>query len=192
MPIAFATKSSTRIRRCGFVGASTGPTSKPLQNSSTIAIANFAIGDDLRKFAIPLRFCKCTERDRNDCPARSRIVILTFMRIAVSLPKKPAYRPLKTAFRSKGFDYRQIERKGDVALFAQTKPGLLHTWYEVVVVQRHDEYEIGGAKVEAAETMPSTSQWGRLGWTYRDEKSAKVRFDELVKNASSKTKGMVS
>lgn len=186
MPIAFAMKSSIRIRGHGFVGANIGATSKPLQNPSTIASANSAIGVDFRKFANPSRFCKCTERGRNDCPARLRIVILPFMRIAVSLPKKPAYRPLKTSFRSKGFDYRQIERKGDVAMFAQTKPGLLHTWYEVVLVQRHDEYEIGGTKVEAAETMPSTSQWGRLGWTYRDEKSAKVRFDELVKNAKEK------
>lgn len=186
MPIAFAMKSSIRIRRCGFVGASIGPMSKPLQNPSTIASANFVIGDVLPKFAIPRRFCKCTKRDRNDCPARLRIVILPFMRIAVRLPEKPTHRPLKTSFRSKGFDYHQIDRKGDVALFMQTKPGLLHTWYEVVVVQRHEAYEIGGAKVEAAETMPSTSQWGRLGWTYRDEKSAKVRFDELVKNAKEK------
>ena len=192
MPIGFAMRSSIRIRGRGFVGANTGPMSKPLQNPSTIVHANFATGGDLRKFAIRSRFCKCTERDRSDCPARLRIVILPLMRIAVSLPKKPAYRPLKTAFRSKGFDYRQIERRGDVAMFAQTKPGLLHTWYEVVLVQRHDAYEKGDVKIEAAETMPSTSQWGRLGWTFRDAKKAKNRFDELAKVASSKTKGTVS
>lgn len=66
-------------------------------------------------------------------------------------------------------------------MFAQTKSGLSPTWYEVVVVQRHEAYEIGGTKVEAAETMPSTSQWGRFGFTYRDEASAKKRFDELLK-----------
>lgn len=71
-------------------------------------------------------------------------------------------------------------------MFAQTKPGLSPTWYEVVVVQRHDAYEIGGTKVEAAETMPSTSQWGRLGFTYRDEASATVRFDELLKQREAK------
>lgn len=114
------------------------------------------------------------------------------MRIAVRLPEKPAYRPLKTTFRSKGFDYRQIERRGDVAMFAQTKPGLLRTWYEVVLVQRHDAYEKGDVKIEAAETMPSTSQWGRLGWTYRDEKLARVRFHELAKVASSKAKEIAS
>lgn len=106
------------------------------------------------------------------------------MRIAVPPPKDPAYKPLRTSFRSKGFDYRQIERVGDVAMFEQTKPGLSEPRYEVVIVQRHDAYEIGGAKVEAAETMPSTSAWGRLGWTYRDPKEARMRFDELVKRTN--------
>jgi hypothetical protein len=104
------------------------------------------------------------------------------MRIKVQSPvSQPAYRPLRTSFRSKGFDYRQIERKDDVAMFEQTKPELSGRWYEVVMVQRHETYEIGGRTIEAAETMPSTSQWGRLGWTYRDPKEARSRFDELVK-----------
>jgi hypothetical protein len=108
------------------------------------------------------------------------------MRIAVRVPEEPAYKPLRTSFRLKGFDYRQIERKGDVAMFEQTKPGLSRTWFEVVLVQRHGEYEIGGTKVEAAETMTGTSQWGRLGWTYRDPKEARSRFDKLVKREKDK------
>lgn len=108
------------------------------------------------------------------------------MRIAIQIPKEPAYRPLRTSFRSKGFDYELKHREGDVALFEQSKEGLSRSWYEVVIVQRHKEYEIGGTKVEAAETMPSTSQWGRLGWTFRDPTKAQSRFDELVKQAKDK------
>jgi hypothetical protein len=108
------------------------------------------------------------------------------MRIAVRLPEKPAYKPLRTSFRSKGFDYRQIERKGDVAMFAQTKPGLSRTWYEVVVVQRYEAYEIGEKTIEAAESMPGTSQWGKSGWTYRDPKEARSKFDELVRREKDK------
>jgi hypothetical protein len=107
------------------------------------------------------------------------------MRIAVPPVHVPTYKPLQTSFRSKGFDYRQLRRIGDVALYEQTKPTLSRKWYEVVMVQRHDTYELGGRTIEAAETMPSTSQWGRLGWTYRDPKEARSRFDELVKKAVS-------
>ena len=79
------------------------------------------------------------------------------MRIAIPPPNEPAYKPLKTHFRSKGFDYVQRDRIGDVALFEQSKEGLSRSYFEVVIVQRHGDYEIGGSKVEAAETMPSTS-----------------------------------
>lgn len=109
--------------------------------------------------------------------------ILGSMRIAVPSPPKPRYKPLKTAFRSKGFDYRQLRRTGDVALYEQTKSGLSSTWFEVVVVQRHEAYEIGGSKIDAAETMPSASKWGTCGFTYRDMKEAEKRFDELAKKA---------
>jgi hypothetical protein len=89
------------------------------------------------------------------------------------------YKPLKTAFRSKGFDYRQIERKGDIAMFEQTKPGLSGKWFEVVVVQRHDGYELGGKPVEPAESMPSSSQWGKKGFTFRTQEAAERKFQQL-------------
>jgi hypothetical protein len=98
--------------------------------------------------------------------------------------------PLNTDFHvrgEKGWTFRIMERIGDVALVRKTHAETTRTAWEVAIVQRHDAYEKGNVKIEAAETMPSTSQWGRLGWTYRDEKSAKVRFDELVKSAKEKT-----
>lgn len=70
-------------------------------------------------------------------------------------------------------------------MFEQTKPELSEPRYEVVIVQRHETYQIGGREIPAAETMPSTSAWGRLGWTYRDPKQAQTRFDDLVKRATS-------
>lgn len=87
---------------------------------------------------------------------------------------------LPTSFRFKGFDYEQVKREGDVAMFEQTKPGLSRTWFEVVVVQRHDGYTIGGSYVAPAESMPSASTWGRLGWTCRDRAAADKRFEVLT------------
>lgn len=89
------------------------------------------------------------------------------------------YKPLPTAYRSHGFDYAQIKRVGDVAIFEQSKQGLSRTWFEVVCVQRHDGYSIAGNDIAPAETMPSASQWGRSGWTYRDRVTAELRFEHL-------------
>lgn len=89
------------------------------------------------------------------------------------------YKPLKTAFRSKGFDYRQVKRHGDVAIFEQTKPGIVGQWFEVIIVQRHDGYELGGKTVEPAESMPSSSQWGKKGFTFRTQEEAERKFQQL-------------
>lgn len=109
------------------------------------------------------------------------------MRIAIPAPllapEKPAYIPLKTSFRSKGFDYWQLKRTGDVALYEQSKPELSEPRYEVVIVQRHETYVLGGREIPAAETMPSASAWGRFGWTYRNRDDAQKRFDKLTKKA---------
>lgn len=90
------------------------------------------------------------------------------------------HKPLVTSFKHRGFDYRQIDRVGDVAIFEQSKPSLTGTWFEVVIVQRHGEYEIAGKKIEAAETMPPASAWGKQGWTLRDKSKALEKFCDLV------------
>lgn len=97
------------------------------------------------------------------------------------------HRPLAKRFRSKGFDYELLDRVGDVALFKQTKPIISRASFEVVIVQRHDGYSLAGTHVPPAETMPPTSLWGRLGFTYSDLAAANKKFRELQMAASLKT-----
>lgn len=90
------------------------------------------------------------------------------------------HKPLETSFRSNGHDYKQVKRVGDVAMFEQTKPGTSGSWYEVVVVQRHNGYTIAGKNVPPAETMPPASAWGKHGWTYGDKEAAEQRFAKML------------
>jgi len=87
--------------------------------------------------------------------------------------------PFPTSFRKSGWDYRLLERDGDVAILEQTKAGC-DVRYEVVIVQRHNGYEIGGSVVPAGEVMPSPEMWGVKGWTFMDIESAKRKADSLV------------
>jgi len=89
------------------------------------------------------------------------------------------YKPLEKKFKSKGFDYRQLDRVGDVAIFEQTKEGLTGTWYEVVIVQKHDERIISDVRISPAEAMPPASAWGKKGWTFRDNGKAFDKFSAL-------------
>jgi hypothetical protein len=85
---------------------------------------------------------------------------------------------LATEFRSNGFDFNQITRIEDVAWY-EKKSGS-HVSYEVVIVQRHDEYVIAGNTIQAGESMPGTSQWGQKGWTCRTWKEAESKFDATL------------
>jgi hypothetical protein len=96
------------------------------------------------------------------------------------------YKPLKTEFTHKGFRYNQLYREGDFAIFHMVaEKGTLHQksfdcGFEVVIIKRHDGYELAGTKIEPAEVYPGTSQWGSYGWTYRDLYHAELKFQELV------------
>lgn len=91
-------------------------------------------------------------------------------------------KPLATSFRSHGYDFKQLDRVGMVALFEKTHkdvPG--RSFYEVVVVQAHSERVIAGNTIAAAEAMPGAEQFGRLGWSYSVVDGALVRFEEQLK-----------
>lgn len=70
---------------------------------------------------------------------------------------------LPTTFRSDGFDFRQLARRGDVALFEKTKPWRTVKEYEVVTIQKLPAKIIYGRHYPEREAMPSASQFGKFG-----------------------------
>ena len=66
-------------------------------------------------------------------------------------------------FHKSGFDFKLLLEEGDVAMFRKTKLGFSFESYEVVIVQRDHGYEIAGKKIEPAEGLPSSEQWGAKG-----------------------------
>ena len=85
-------------------------------------------------------------------------------------------KPLPKTFTKGGFDFIVIERLGNVALLSKTKNGAKS--YEVVIIQSHNGYTIGNKTIEAAESMPPSESWGRLGWSYTSLDEAIKRFDQ--------------
>ena len=88
---------------------------------------------------------------------------ITVALLEEALEKQNQTEGLAAAFRKEGFDFKQIDRQGDVALFSKTK-GRVES-FEVVIVQKHKEYEIAGNIIPAHEAMPSSEQWGAAGWS---------------------------
>src|SRR2546423_4039654 len=97
-------------------------------------------------------------------------IIKTRSRGEAGSKKRPFYKPLPTRFSRDGFNYRQIARERDAAIYEQTwsaclNPSLCH---EVIRIGRREGFEIGGRFVEPAELYPNSDSWGIDGFTFAD------------------------
>src|SRR3990167_7921761 len=86
------------------------------------------------------------------------------------------HKPLQTEFKSRGFNFKQLARDGDSAVFSKTKDGWSHEAYEVIKVGRHNGYVLGGVTIEPAETYPSSEQFGQFGFSYQSKERAFEKF----------------
>jgi hypothetical protein len=94
-----------------------------------------------------------------------------------------SYKPLPTRFRRDGFEYRQIAREGNAAIYEQTWSGCAEpsVCYEVIRIRRRDGFQIGGRLVEPAEVYPSSRAWGVDGFTLTDRDAAFAKLREVCR-----------
>lgn len=90
------------------------------------------------------------------------------------------HKPLKTEFRKDQFNFTQVSKDGDVAIYEKTKPSFTKSIYEVILIIRHNGYVIGGSNVEPSECYPSSESFGRNGWTYPTLEMAQAKAQSLV------------
>src|SRR5690242_173471 len=105
---------------------------------------------------------------RGDCRPLSLHprVIKTRARGEAGSKKGRFYKRLPTRFSRDGFNYRQIAREGDAAIYEQTWSGCSSpsVCYEVVRIRQRKAFQIEGRFVEAAEVYPGSDSWGVDGF----------------------------
>lgn len=96
--------------------------------------------------------------------------------------KGPFYKPLPKEFRRDGFQYRQIAREGDAAIYEQVWTGCAEPSpsYEVTRIRRRDGFQIGGRFVQPAEAYPNSEAWGTHGFTFTSKEAASAKLRELA------------
>jgi hypothetical protein len=96
--------------------------------------------------------------------------------------KRHSYKPLPIRFRRDGFDYRQIAREQDAAIYEQRWSGRSNAsvCYEVIRVRRREGFQIDGRFVEAAEVYPNSEAWGVDGFTFTHKHAAFVKLKEVA------------
>jgi hypothetical protein len=92
------------------------------------------------------------------------------------------YKLLAKEFRRGGFQYRQIARERNAAIYEQHWTGCAESsvCYEVIRIRRREGFQIGGRFVEAAELYPRSEAWGTDGFTLTDKDTAFVKLCELA------------
>jgi hypothetical protein len=95
--------------------------------------------------------------------------------------KGHAYKPLPTQFRHHEFDYRQIAREGDGAIYEQTWKGNEQSAaFEVIRIRKREGFQIDGRFVGPAEVYPNSEAWCVDGWTYTEKEAAFRKLREVV------------
>ena len=96
--------------------------------------------------------------------------------------KDHSYKPLPTQFRHRRFNYRQIAREGNAAIYEQTWSGCHNpsVCYEVIRIRRREAFQIDGRFVEPAEIYPKSEAWGTDGFTLTDKDAAFAKLRELA------------
>ena len=91
------------------------------------------------------------------------------------------YKLLAKEFRRGGFQYRQIARNKDAAIYEQTWLGCAEPSpsYEVVRIRRREGFQIGNRFVKAAEIYPNSEAWGVDGFTFTDRNKALDKVFEI-------------
>jgi hypothetical protein len=96
--------------------------------------------------------------------------------------KGHSFKRLPKEFRRGGFNYRQVAREGDAAIYEQRWTGCPNPaiCFEVIRVKRREGFEIGGRFVEPAEVYPNSEAWGVDGFTFTDKDAAFAKLRELA------------
>jgi hypothetical protein len=86
-----------------------------------------------------------------------------------------------TRFRRDGFDYQQIAREGDAAIYEQRWAGCCNpsVCYEVIRIRRREGFRIDDRFVEPAEVYPNSDVWGVDGFTLTDRDAAVAKLREI-------------
>jgi hypothetical protein len=108
---------------------------------------------------------------------------------AVSTSKRGQYyKLLETQFQRGGFYYKQIGRETDIAIYEQSWRGCSQpsVCYEVARIRRHNGKRIKGRWVEPSEFYPSSTDWGKYGFTFTDKEAAFAKLRELSQRPRSR------
>lgn len=86
--------------------------------------------------------------------------------------------PLSTSLRVGGYDLHQVFRRGNVAVYEQSKGGKVQA-YELILIQTAKAESIRGRDYPEREVYPHNELWGTSAWSIVSKDEALQRAERL-------------
>jgi len=88
---------------------------------------------------------------------------------------------LEKEFTSLKFNFKQIMREKDFAIYERTYEDGKHKHYEAIKIKSHNGYEIAGVKIAPSECYPGSNSWGIDGFTCQTREDAVKTLNRMIK-----------
>jgi hypothetical protein len=92
---------------------------------------------------------------------------------------------LPETFTSGGFDMRLVQRRGDLAIYAQCRKDKIVSYEVVKIAHKPTRRLPDGSVAPPCEAYPSPSEWGRTAWTCVSIERAQERLAGLLERSNS-------
>lgn len=96
--------------------------------------------------------------------------------------RKELLKQLDKKFTHLKFEFSQICREGDFAIYSRKYFDSENVHFEVVRVLSHNGYAIGGEIYPPSEYYPSANSWGTDGFTCVSRAAAYKRLEKMMEN----------
>ena len=100
---------------------------------------------------------------------------------------KEGYQLVEKEFDFKGHNYLFLEELGDNWRIYRQLKGKMVISFELVHLERQEQYEIAGNIIPKKWTYPSAAHWGDRGFTYKTLQECYLKFNKFSKKEAKKT-----
>ena len=92
-----------------------------------------------------------------------------------------AYKILPDFYHKNSYDFKLVERNGDVAIFGQYNEGVLIA-YEVFEIRKQKAANFGDIHYEAKERVPGNEEWGSNAYTVYSLEKAEIKMQQILES----------
>ena len=106
---------------------------------------------------------------------------VVFITVKIVFMEREPITAVPLLFRKNGYQYEQIFRQGNVAIYMQKNLQGKSTYYEVWVIRVQETRTIMDAILPRREKPPGNEDWGKFGFSFYTVPGAQKKAEQLLR-----------